>query len=75
MQQRELQGFGGFDAEGVAAIDDADAGFFQVREIAERIEDGVGIAARPGRGAHAIEKQAVFLITVGGEVEMVMGGV
>ena len=75
MQQRELQGFGGFDAEGVAAVDDADAGVFQVREIAERIEDGVRVAARPGRRAHAIEKQAILLVTVRREVEMVMGGV
>ena len=75
MQQRKLQGFRGFDTKGVAAVHDADAGFFQVREVAERIEDRVGVAASPGRWAHAIENQPVLLIPVGREVEMVMGGI
>ena len=70
-----MQRFGGFDAEGVAAVHYARALLLQVRQVAERVENRVGVAASPRRWAHAIENQAELLMAVGRDVEMMVGGV
>src|SRR5579859_7720328 len=51
---RKLNGFGDFVCEGSRAVDDADAFFFEVLQIIERVKDSVAIAALPGGGAHTI---------------------
>ena len=75
LEQRELQRFGSLHAEGVAAVHYARALLFQMRQVAERVENRVGVAASPCRWAHAVEDQAELLVAVGRDVEMVMRGV
>src|SRR6516162_876429 len=42
-----------------------------MREVAEGIKDGVGVAARPSRGAHAVENQAERLHAIRRDVKAV----
>src|SRR5215472_4675914 len=75
LKQRELQRFRGFVAKPFAAVDDANTHSFEVRKVAQSVEDGVCITARPRGGAHTVEDQPKLLGSVGREIEVMLSGV
>src|SRR6266850_7463651 len=62
LEQRKLQGLGGFDSEGVVPVDHACSGAFKVGQVLQGIKDSVAIAANVRGRAHPIENQRELAI-------------
>jgi hypothetical protein len=58
-EERALARLGDLDLEGGVPVDHVRADLLEVGEIVQRVEDRVGVAARPRRRAHPVDDEGV----------------